>query len=73
MWWTIVTWVISFAALYLLRPDVETPEVEQVERPKTDQGELLGVLLGSHWIDGANVVWYGDLDTEPVYADDSKK
>ena len=40
--------------------------IEQFSIPTADEGRAIQVLFGKRYIAGPNVVWYGDLRSEPV-------
>lgn len=40
--------------------------LEQFSVPTAEEGRAIQVLFGKKYIKGPNVVWYGDLKSEPV-------
>lgn len=54
-------------------PQPTPPSLEDVEVPTAEQGKPIGVAFGEVWIDSPNVVWYGDLRTEPIRKSGGKK
>lgn len=69
MWPQIIWAVVMLVVSYALRPKPETPKpasLTDLEVPTADQNRPLPVLFGRKRIRGANVVWYGDLSTDPI-------
>lgn len=66
MWFQIGLLIFSLLVVYFLTPKPEPLKPEQVEQPKSDQGAMIGVVLGSYWIEDSHVAWYGDVEKEAV-------
>ena len=72
LWWNVAMLVVSLAISYLTRPrparmpDQRPPGIGTVTAPTADPGREIPVIFGTRWITGPNVVWYGDLRTEPI-------
>lgn len=66
-----ISMVISVASA-MLRPAPSTPSspkpatLNELDVPTAEEGRPIPVLFGTRWVDGVNVLWYGDLATEPV-------
>lgn len=73
MWWQIVAWVITQAISYLLTPRPKGPAPGMMEAPTTEEGTPIMVLLGSGWVDGPVVAWFGDTRTTAIKSKGGKK
>ena len=70
------TWVIQLiislvatAISYALTPSPQKPSPGKIQNlPIADQGAPIPVLFGTRIIKRPNVVWWGDVRTEPVKA-----
>lgn len=66
-----VSMVVGVASA-LLRPASPTPSspkpatLNDIDVPTAEDGRPVPVLFGTRWVEGINVLWYGDLATEPV-------
>lgn len=61
---------------YLLRPkqpQPQPPSLQDFKLPTADEARPIPVVFGTVRITGANVVWYGDLGTQPVKTSTGKK
>lgn len=58
--------VISYA-LAPKPPNAPPPALDDIEAPTAEEGRAIPVIFGDVWVDDPNVVWYGDLQTEPIY------
>ncbi len=67
-----ISMAISLAVAELTRKSPPTPQqaqptgLEQFTVPTAEEGRPLQVLFGKKYIEGPNVVWYGDLKSEPI-------
>jgi len=77
MWWNIGFFVASLVISYMLRPPSQAPQIADREHakpagkgdfdfPTVSPGREIPVVFGTRWLKGPNVVWYGDLKTEPI-------
>lgn len=70
MLWDLVIYVIVAAVVsYALAPkppQQQPPSTEDVQAPTAEEGRPLGVIFGTCWVTGPNVVWYGDISTSPI-------
>ena len=63
---------LSIAVSYFLRPEPKSPapppepELDQLTVPQVSASDPIPKVYGTKWITSANVVWYGDLRTEPI-------
>lgn len=76
VWQFVVGAIISIAATYLLRPKPQTQPpaaFDDIEVPVAEEGKEIPVLFGCKMLRGPNVVWYGDLKTEPIRTKGGKK
>lgn len=68
MFWTILIWIAVTALAYVLAPKPQTqppPGIGEIKVPTAEEGREIPVLFGTRNIDGPNVVWFGDIKTEP--------
>ena len=67
----IVTAILSYA----LRPKQQTqpPDtLSDVSVPTIEIGKPVSVAFGEVWVDDSNILWYGDLSSQPIYASGGK-
>jgi len=56
------------------KPKIPSPQhakpvgLEQFDFPTAQEGRPIQVLFGKKYIDGPNVVWYGDLRTSEIWS-----
>lgn len=66
-----ISLVVSVASAFL-RPSTPTPDspkpatLDQFRIATAEEGRPVPVLFGRRFILGPNIIWYGDLRTEPV-------
>jgi hypothetical protein len=61
----VVSLVINVIA-YVLMPKPKGPkpdEVKEMDAPVAERGKPVPVVFGTVWIKEANVLWYGDKET----------
>ena len=76
MWLNIALIIISFIAVRLLtpKPEEQKPAVfADFDTPIAEEGASIPVLFGTRDIMAPNVVWYGDLDYDPIRKKQGKK
>lgn len=69
MWAAIIYLVVTTILTIALAPKPPVPRaagISDFSLPTADQGRNIPVLFGTCNITGANVVWYGDLETKPM-------
>lgn len=70
MGWELVIYaLVAFAISYALAPkppQPALPAVGEIEAPTAEEGRPLGVVFGTVWVSGPNVVFYGDTSVEPI-------
>ena len=70
MGWELIAYALIAAAIsYALAPKVPQPpppEIGDVQAPTAEEGRPLGVIFGTVWITGPNVVWFGDVRADPI-------
>lgn len=76
-WW-VAFWIgsIALSAFAMKAPKVETPKpagLQDFDVPKAEDGALIPVVFGTKTVNAPNVLWYGDLDVEPIRVSGSKK
>lgn len=72
----LIVWIATTIAMYLLTPKPAKPENAkpgQIEAPTAEEGRSIPVLFGSRRIEGPNVVWYGQVKTDPIYSEGGGK
>jgi len=76
-WLQIGLAVLNLALSYYLRPDPPSgpspASIEEVDVPTAEEGKPVPVLFGRRQIKAPNVVWYGDMNTEPIKSSGGKK
>jgi hypothetical protein len=75
MWIQLIVLIIAAVLTYALTPKPKQPNpdsLSDVSIPTIEVGKPTSVAFGEVWIDDSNVLWYGDLATQPIYADTGK-
>lgn len=77
------TWLIQVlvgAALmlvaYMLRPKPEEPKaatLDEIDIPRSTEGDEIGMIFGTAWINSPQVAWFGDYLADPLFDDGSRK
>lgn len=68
--------LVSYFVAVALAPKPPKPRpasLEDFEIPTAEQGRPIPVVFGTVLIEGSNVIWYGDLGTEPIKSKTGKK
>lgn len=68
--------LLTMGALYLFRSKVKGPApatAGSFNIPKTKEGEEIGRLYGTKWIEDAQIVWNGDFNSEEIKSSGGKK
>jgi len=75
--WTAVVVVVILisTAIFMLTGSMKAPTLlpEDSKITVAEVGKRIPVLFGTRLITNTNVVWYGDVSTEPRYASGGKK
>lgn len=72
--WFFAIFAVTFIALLFIKPPQQPGMTAgEVDRPKVELGEEPGVVLGSHWIEDSQCLWYGDIRTVAIKAKGGKK
>lgn len=69
MWWYIAVFVVALVVAYSMAPKPQNAKpaaFEDITVPTIEDGREIAVLFGSRTIEGANLVWYGDLRTVAI-------
>lgn len=69
MWWYVAVFIVALIVAYSMAPKPQlTPPaaLEDIQVPTAEEGREIPVLFGSRLIEGANLVWYGDLRTTAI-------
>lgn len=54
-------------------PEPKPASLSDVDVPTAEEGRPIPVVFGSVLLRGANVVWYGDLEADPIKKRGGKK
>ena len=75
MWYLVVIVVAARVSVALApKPPAPTPAcLPAGEAPTPEEGRPIPVVFGTVLLRGANVVWYGDLEAEPIRKKGGKK
>lgn len=74
-WVYIIVMVVALIAAVALTPKPKSPKpasLQDFDVPTAQDGREVTDVCGTVWIDDPNVIWYGDLYTQPVRADGGK-
>lgn len=74
--WNLILLVASYFLYAALTPKPPAPrpaELTDFDAPTADEGRPIPVVFGAVLLTGPNVVWYGDLGTEPIKSSGGKK
>jgi hypothetical protein len=69
MWVQLFILVVAAILSYALTPKPQTPPpdtLSDVSVPTIEIGKPVSVAFGDVWIDDSNVLWYGDLSSQPI-------
>lgn len=72
----IIALVVAAAVAYALAPKPPSPTpptLEDFQVPTAEDGRPVPVVFGEVWITGPNVLWFGDLATDPIRRSGGKK
>jgi len=67
---------VSVIISYALTPKPKPPKpasLADFDAPTAEEGRPIPVVFGAVLLRGANVVWYGDLEAEPIKKKGGKK
>lgn len=67
---------LTMLAVYLFRPKIQGPAPTTAgafDIPKTKEGEELGRLYGTKWLEDVQIVWHGDFTSEAIKSSGGKK
>lgn len=68
--------IVSALISYALTPKPKPPKpasITDFDVPTAEEGREIPVVFGELWIPDANVLWYGDLRSEPIRKKGGKK
>lgn len=69
MWWFVAIFVVALVIAFAMMPkptDAKAPSLDDITAPTAEEGRAVPVLFGTRMQDGSNLVWYGDLRTQPI-------
>jgi hypothetical protein len=75
MWYlvVIIVAVLLSVALAPKPPEPKPAALSDIDAPTAEEGRPIPVVFGSVLIRGANVIWFGDLDADPIKKSGGKK
>lgn len=71
IYYEIAVLIITAILSYALRPKPQTqpPDtLSDVSVPTIEIGKPVSVAFGEVWVDDSNILWYGDLSSQPIFA-----
>lgn len=74
-WVYVLVMVASLLLAFVMTPKPKSQKpasLEDFNAPTAQDGREVTDVCGTVWIDDPNVIWYGDLYTQPVRADGGK-
>ena len=69
---TIAAIVIAYA-MAPKAPQQPPPSIDDIQTPTAEEGKEIAVVFGEVYCRDPNVVWYGDLATQPIKKKGGKK
>lgn len=69
MFWYIAVFIAALVVASAMGPKPQAARaagLEEVQVPTAEEGREIAVLFGTRVIQGPNVVWYGDLETDSI-------
>jgi len=75
MWYLVVIIVAALVSVALApkAPEPKPASLSDVDAPTAEEGRPIPVVFGTVLLRGANVVWYGDLEADPIRKKGGKK
>lgn len=75
MWYLVVIVVAALisSALTPKPPEPKPASLSDVDAPTAEEGRPIPVVFGTVLLRGSNVVWYGDLQADPIKKKGGKK
>lgn len=58
--------VVAYVLMPRAKSNVQTPTAGEVSMTTSDEGLEIPVIFGRVWLEGSNVVWYGDVTNSPI-------
>lgn len=65
----IAVMIVSAVISYALAPKPPKPKpasLQDFDAPTAEDGRPIPVVFGTVWLKGPNVLWFGDLQSEPI-------
>lgn len=72
----IVIMLVSSYVAWALAPKPPAPKpasLDDFDVPKAEEGTPIGVVFGTWIVKSPHLVWWGDLDSDPIKTKSSKK
>lgn len=76
MWWFVALFVVGLVVSFAITPKIQSQKpagLSEIQAPVAEEGIEIPVLFGTRDLNGANVVWYGDLKTVAIKSKGGKK
>lgn len=73
MWELFAIQIVASFLVAALAAKPKGPEVQTADLPVAEDGKPVPVIFGDVWIDGSNILWFGDQDQTPIKRKASKK
>jgi hypothetical protein len=54
-------------------PKPKPASLQDFDAPTAEEGRSIPVVFGTVWLKGPNVLWFGDLQSEPIKSKGGKK
>lgn len=74
-WIYLIIMIIMIILAVALAPKPKSskpPSLQDFDVPTAEDGREVIDVMGTVWIDDPNVIWYGDLSTQPIKASGGK-
>lgn len=71
IYYEIAVLIVTLILSYALRPKQQNPPpdtLSDVSVPTIEIGKPVGVAFGEVWVDDSNILWFGDLSSQPIFA-----
>lgn len=75
-WVQLIVMIVAAVLSYAMQPKPQQPNpdtLSDVSVPTIEIGKPVSVAFGEVWVDDSNILWYGDLSSQPIYASGGKK
>lgn len=76
IWVQLAVMIVSAIISYALTPKPPQPKpaaLSDFDAPTAEEGRAVPVVFGEVWLKAPNVLWYGDLSSQPIRKKGGKK